>query len=84
MTKWGTTPTWVATISIAKEVTMRTETKITLFLTKEETNVLMKATEIVAGINHLYDLDENIRNKTDNAFSALCDILDESEVDEEG
>lgn len=63
---------------------MRIETKITLFLTKEEENILMKATEIVAGINHLYDLDKTMRDRTENAFSALCDILDESEVDEEG
>ena len=62
---------------------MRTETKITLFLTYEEASVLMIATEIVAGINHLYDLDKTMRDRTEDAFSALCDILDESKVDEE-
>ena len=63
---------------------MRTETKITLFLTKEEWSVLRKATEIVAGINHLYDLDKTMRDNTENAFTMLCDILGESEIDEEG
>ena len=71
MTKWGTTPTWVATISIVKEEKMTTITHTTLFLSQEEFDTLFRAEEIVRDINNLFDLDEEMREQSSIAFNAL-------------